>query len=88
MTVRITEAKLIEAIEFVSEIIIEHGAIYAPLLDRLEQELAAIKGADDPLTARAGTTAFGAGAILKFRDAANSGAVRRRGNAPPIMSCL
>lgn len=50
MTARVTEADLLEAIEFVCEIIIEHGAKYAPLLDRLEQELAATKRDDDPIS--------------------------------------
>lgn len=35
----ITEARLLGAILLVSEVIILHGARYAPLLDRLEHEL-------------------------------------------------
>ncbi|BAL77070.1 hypothetical protein [Bradyrhizobium cosmicum] len=36
----ITEAQLLADIVLISEIILEHGEKYAPLLDRLEQELA------------------------------------------------
>lgn len=35
----ITEAQLLADIALVSEIILEHGEKYAPLLDRLEQEM-------------------------------------------------
>lgn len=35
----VTEAQLLADIALVSEIILEHGEKYAPLLDRLEQEL-------------------------------------------------
>lgn len=47
-----TEQQLREAITFVSEIIIEHGAKYAPLLDRLEQELDKLRHADPLARAR------------------------------------
>ena len=47
----ITEERLIEAIVLVSEIIIKHGAQYAPILDRLERELEKLRNqADDPIT--------------------------------------
>lgn len=39
----ITEAQLLADIALVSEIILEHGEKYAPLLDRLEQELEACR---------------------------------------------
>ncbi|MBR1170504.1 hypothetical protein [Bradyrhizobium liaoningense] len=44
----ITEAQLLADIALVSEIILEHGEKYAPLLDRLEQELEA-RRRDDPI---------------------------------------
>ncbi|MHC1943485.1 hypothetical protein IF803_03765 [Bradyrhizobium sp. UFLA06-06] len=46
----ITEKRLLEAIALVSEVIILHGDKYAPLLDRLEQELEAIKRYEDPVS--------------------------------------
>lgn len=45
----ITEAQLLADIALVSEIILEHGEKYAPLLDRLEQELEA-RRRDDPVS--------------------------------------
>lgn len=45
----ITEAQLLADIALVSEIILEHGAKYAPLLDRLEQELE-LQRRDDPIS--------------------------------------
>ncbi|MHC2666541.1 hypothetical protein ACMA5K_24345 [Bradyrhizobium diazoefficiens] len=45
----ITEAQLLADIALVSEIILEHGEKYAPLLDRLEQELEA-RRRDDPIS--------------------------------------
>ncbi|BAR61764.1 hypothetical protein NK6_8615 [Bradyrhizobium diazoefficiens] len=44
----ITEAQLLADIALVSEIILEHGEKYAPLLDRLEQELEA-RRRDSPI---------------------------------------
>ncbi|WP_035679511.1 hypothetical protein [Bradyrhizobium liaoningense] len=44
----ITEAQLLADIALVSEIVIEHGEKYAPLLDRLEAELAS-RRRDDPV---------------------------------------
>lgn len=49
MTAPITEERLLNAIALASEVIILHGIKYAPLLDRLEQELEALKRYDDPL---------------------------------------
>jgi hypothetical protein len=46
----ITEQRLLGAIAIVSEVIIKHGVKYAPLLDRLERELADLKKADDPVS--------------------------------------
>lgn len=46
----ITEQRLVDAIALVSEVIVLHGAQYAPILDRLEQELAALKRGSDPLS--------------------------------------
>ncbi|MHC2241522.1 branched-subunit amino acid aminotransferase/4-amino-4-deoxychorismate lyase [Bradyrhizobium elkanii] len=48
MTAPITEKRLLDAIAVVSEVIILHGAKYAPLLDRLEQELETLKRYEDP----------------------------------------
>ena len=45
----VTEAQLLADIELISEIIIEHGEKYAPLLDRLEQELEK-RRRDDPIS--------------------------------------
>lgn len=45
-----TEQWLVGAIAVISEVIVEHGAQYAPWLDRLERELAAIKSQDDPVS--------------------------------------
>jgi hypothetical protein len=45
-----TEEWLIGAIAIVSEVILEHGVKYAPLLDRLERELAELKRYDDPIS--------------------------------------
>jgi hypothetical protein len=47
-----TEELLLEYIAFVSEIILLHGVKYAPLLDRLERELAGLRARgehNDPL---------------------------------------
>lgn len=49
----ITEAQILNAIALVSEIILEHGEKYAPLLDRLEQELEARRRNDPISRARA-----------------------------------
>lgn len=46
----ITEQRLVDAIALVSEVIVLHGAQYAPILDRLEQELAALKRGNDPVS--------------------------------------
>jgi hypothetical protein len=45
----ITEAQLLADIALASEIILEHGEKYAPLLDRLEMELET-RRRDDPVT--------------------------------------
>lgn len=45
----ITEAELLADIALVSEIILEHGEKYAPLLDRLEQELE-VRRRSDPIS--------------------------------------
>ena len=47
-----TEEWLIRAIALISEVIVEHGAEYAPWLDRLEHELEQLKlkRTNDPLT--------------------------------------
>ncbi|EJN15732.1 hypothetical protein PMI42_00750 [Bradyrhizobium sp. YR681] len=45
----ITEAQLLADIALVSEIILAHGEKYAPLLDRLEQEVEA-RRRSDPLS--------------------------------------
>jgi hypothetical protein len=45
-----TEEWLVGAISVISEVIIEHGAKYSPVLDRLERELAAIRHQDDPVS--------------------------------------
>ncbi|UGA46694.1 hypothetical protein HU230_0011900 [Bradyrhizobium quebecense] len=50
MTAPITEEQLLDAIALVSEVIILHGVKYAPLLDRLEQELEALRSYDDPIS--------------------------------------
>ncbi|NEU95082.1 hypothetical protein [Bradyrhizobium uaiense] len=50
MTAQITEKRLQDAIALVSEVIILHGEKYAPLLDRLEQELEAIKRYESPVS--------------------------------------
>jgi len=50
MTARLTEAQLLADIALVSEIILEHGTKYAPLLERLEQELAALRRGNDPVS--------------------------------------
>ncbi|WP_050629366.1 hypothetical protein [Bradyrhizobium viridifuturi] len=50
MTAPITEKRLLDAIAVVSEVIILHGAKYAPLLDRLEQELETLRLYDDPVS--------------------------------------
>lgn len=50
MTAPITEKRLLDAIAVVSEVIILHGVKYAPLLDRLEQELEDIRRYDDPIS--------------------------------------
>ncbi|WP_375780841.1 hypothetical protein ACE103_20080 [Bradyrhizobium sp. ma5] len=50
MTAQITEKRLLDAIALVSEVIILHGEKYAPLLDRLEQELEAIKHYESPVS--------------------------------------
>ncbi|MCW2086690.1 UNVERIFIED_ORG: hypothetical protein M2193_008865 [Bradyrhizobium japonicum] len=57
----ITEAQLLADIALVSEIILEHGEKYAPLLDRLEQELEA-RRRDDPVSRARRHLAFQAGA--------------------------
>ncbi|MGN8547633.1 hypothetical protein ACQPTN_23820 [Bradyrhizobium sp. 13971] len=49
MIERITEKRLLDAIAVVSEVIILHGVKYAPLLDRLEQELESVRRYDDPI---------------------------------------
>lgn len=49
----ISEAQILAAIAVVSEIILEHGETYAPLLDRLEQELEARRRNDPMSRARA-----------------------------------
>lgn len=46
----ITEQRLLGAIAIVSEVIIKHGVKYAPVLDRLERELADLQNVDDPLS--------------------------------------
>ncbi|MEY9436595.1 hypothetical protein [Bradyrhizobium elkanii] len=50
MSTPITEKRLLDAIAVVSEVIILHGVKYAPLLDRLEQELEAIRRYEDPIS--------------------------------------
>ncbi|MGY4259726.1 hypothetical protein ACVI1L_006794 [Bradyrhizobium sp. USDA 4516] len=50
MSAQVTEKRLLDAIALVSEVIILHGEKYAPLLDRLEQELEAIKRYEDPVS--------------------------------------
>ncbi|UGY14168.1 hypothetical protein HAP48_0037270 [Bradyrhizobium septentrionale] len=50
MTAPITEKRLLDAIAVVSEVIILHGTKYAPLLDRLEQELETLRCYDDPIS--------------------------------------
>ncbi|MBR0871161.1 hypothetical protein JQ633_12385 [Bradyrhizobium tropiciagri] len=50
MTAPVTEERLINAIALVSEIILEHGPKYAPLLDRLEQELEDLRRRGDPVS--------------------------------------
>lgn len=50
MSAPITEERLLDAIALVSEVIILHGEKYAPLLDRLEQELEAIKRYESPVS--------------------------------------
>lgn len=50
MTAPITEKRLLDAIALVSEVIILHGVKYAPLLDRLEQELEALRQYIDPVS--------------------------------------
>ncbi|MGY3527725.1 hypothetical protein ACVILK_000481 [Bradyrhizobium embrapense] len=50
MSAPITEKRLLDAIALVSQVIILHGPKYAPLLDRLEQELDALKRYDDPVS--------------------------------------
>jgi hypothetical protein len=35
----VTEERLVDGIQLISEIILEHGVVYAPILDRLEKEL-------------------------------------------------
>lgn len=50
MTAPITEKRLLDAIALVSEVIILHGAKYAPLLDRLEQELELLRRYEDPVS--------------------------------------
>ncbi len=47
---RFTEAWLQGAIVMISEVIIEHGEQYAPILDRLERELDTLKQQDDPIS--------------------------------------
>ncbi|OKO73612.1 hypothetical protein [Bradyrhizobium sp. NAS96.2] len=49
MTAPITEKRLLDAIAVVSEVILLHGAKYAPLLDRLEQELDALRSYESPV---------------------------------------
>ncbi|GIQ73219.1 hypothetical protein [Bradyrhizobium sp. RD5-C2] len=49
MTRPITEKRLLDAIALVSEVIILHGVKYAPLLDRLEQELETVRRYEDPI---------------------------------------
>ncbi|QDW39034.1 hypothetical protein FFI89_018895 [Bradyrhizobium sp. KBS0727] len=46
----ITEQRLLGAIVIVSEVIVKHGTKYAPLLDRLERELADLRNVDDPVS--------------------------------------
>ncbi|MBN8987456.1 MAG: hypothetical protein J0H42_04370 [Rhizobiales bacterium] len=46
---RFTEAWLQGAIVMICQVILEHGEQYAPVLDRLERELAELKRHDDPL---------------------------------------
>lgn len=48
-----TEEWLTRAIGVVSEVIVLHGPQYAPLLDRLERELAEMKQRDDDPVSRA-----------------------------------
>lgn len=50
MTPAPTEERLTDAIALVAEVIVRHGAQYAPILDRLEQELAALKRGNDPVS--------------------------------------
>lgn len=45
-----TEEWLRGAIAVISEVIVEHGVKYAPWLDRLERELAALERHDDPVS--------------------------------------
>ena len=45
----VTEEWLVWAIGFISEGIIKHGPVYAPLLDRLERELEKIRSYEDPI---------------------------------------
>ena len=46
----ITEQRLLSAIAIVSDVIVKHGIKYAPVLDRLERELADLRNVDDPLS--------------------------------------
>ncbi len=48
--VQFTEEWLNGAIALISEVILEHGAQYAPILDRLERELEQLKLRGDPVT--------------------------------------
>lgn len=43
----ITEERLLDAIALVSEVIVLHGPVYAPILDRLERELEALRSGND-----------------------------------------
>lgn len=50
MTIAPTEERLTDAIALVAEVIVKHGPQYGPILDRLEQELAALKRGNDPVS--------------------------------------
>lgn len=50
MPMPITEERLLAAIALVSEVIVLHGPVYAPILDRLERELEVLQRGNDPTT--------------------------------------
>lgn len=50
MSAAVTEERLIGAIELVSEVILLHGAKFAPILDRLERDLAELRRYEDPVS--------------------------------------